>query len=417
MGHTTSVDRLAADPVSRTTERPRGRRLLWASIVAAGFVAVGGGSWTVLHPPSAPAAAAAPALPEVDVSTPLLRTLARTTDFTGQFSAVDQVDLRAQVGGYLAEIHFADGQTVQKGDLLFVIDPRPYEIALKRAVAQYQTALTGLELANKQVSRTTELVKNSFASREVLDQRTQTQQATTAAIDQAKADVDAAQLNLQFTRVTAPFGGKVSLRHVSIGSLVTGGPASGSGTPLTSIVSLDPIHLDFDMSEADYLAYQHFMAQKLPGLDSPGLDSNVQVSLGDERSGSRQGKLTFIDNQVDRGSGTLHARATLPNPDLRIAPGQFARLRLAMSAPQPVMLVPDAAVVSDQSRKLLMVVDGSGTVVAKPVEVGAIEGEQLRVVTGGIGPTDKVVVNGLMRIRPGSKVTPKLGIIALASGT
>ena len=273
MGHFTNVDRLANDPVSRVAKRPKRRLLLLASVVAVGLLVAGGEGWTLFHHASAPVGVAASApLAEVDVSAPLLRTLARTTDFTGQFSAVDQVDLRAQVSGYLAEIHFTDGQVVRKGDLLFVIDPRPYEIALQRAVAQYQAAVTGLDLANKQVSRTTELVRNSFASRETLDQRTQAQQAATAAIDQAKADVNAAQLNLQFTRITAPFGGKVGLRHVSIGSLVTGGAGSASGTQLTSIVSLDPIHLDFDMSEADYLAYQRALAGDAgrPGQRRPG---------------------------------------------------------------------------------------------------------------------------------------------------
>ncbi len=413
MGQFTSLDRLAEDPASQVANRRKGRRRLLASAIVAGFLLTGVGGWGAYHRASAPVAVAAPPSPaEVDVSAPLLRMVARTTDFTGQFSAVDQVDLRAQVSGYITEIRFIDGQIVQKGDLLFVIDPEPYEIARQRAVAQFQTAVTSLDLANKQVARTAELVKDSFASRELLDQRIQTQRASLAAIDQAKADIDAAKLNLKFTRITAPFGGRVSMRHVSIGSLVTAGAGSASGTSLTNIVSLDPIHLDFDMSEADYLAYQRFLARKLAGL-SP----TVQVSLSDEQSWSRQGELTFIDNQVDRGSGTLHARATLPNTDLLIAPGQFARLRLPVGAPLPVMLVPDSAVVADQSRKLLMVVDDGGTVVAKPVEVGALEGEQLRIITRGIEPTDKVVIGGLMRIRPGSKATAKPATIAVASGS
>lgn len=411
MSHVQPIDRRSDDPLDQVLDRPARRHLPIAAAVLAGLLAAGGGGWAVLQSRTIPVAAAAPAPPEVEVSAPLLRTLARTTDFTGQFSAIDQVDLRAQVSGYLTEIHFTDGQVVSKGDLLFVIDPRPYEIALQRAVAQYQTAVTALDLANKQVTRTTELARESFASRELLDQRVQTQKAALAAIDQARADVNAAQLNMQFTRITAPFTGKVSMRRVSIGSLISAGSSAATSTPLTSIVSLDPIHLDFDMSEADHLAYQRALALKLPGLDS-----TVQVSLSDEHGWSRQGSLDFIDNQVDRSSGTLHARATLPNPDMLIAPGQFARLQLPVSAPQPVMLVPDSALVADQSRKLLMVVDDTGTVVAKTVEVGALEGEQLRVVTGGIGTADKIVISGLMRVRPGAKVTAKPGAIAIASG-
>lgn len=408
MNQITPVTRLADAPVSQAIAHPKRRKLLWASAATAAILLAGGSVWVGMHRQPPPAAMAA-ALPEVDVSTPLIQSLAQTTDFTGQFSAVDQVDLRAQVSGYLTEIHFTDGQVVQKGALLFVIDPRPYAIALQRAVAQYQTAVTSLDLATKEVSRTTELARHSFASKEVLDQRTQAQQAATAAIDLAKADVNAAQLNLEFTHITAPFGGRVSMRQVSIGSLVTGG-AGSAGTSLTSIVSLDPIHLDFDMSEADYRVYQRFQS-----LLQPGMDSTVQVNLGDERGSTREGKLTFIDNQVDRGSGTLHARATLANADLSITPGQFARLKVTVSMPRSVMLVPDAAIVSDQSRKLLMVVDGSGTVVAKPVEVGALEGDDLRIVTKGIARTDRVVIGGLRRVRPGAKVSPKPGVIAVAS--
>jgi len=365
--------------------------------------------WTVRRQ-ATPTAAAAPPAPTVTVSPPLQRSLAHWTDFTGQFSAVDQVDLRAQVSGYLTEIHFTDGQVVHKGDLLFVIDPRPYDIALQQAVAQYQTATAGLDLANKQVTRTTDLTRDNFASRELLDQRVQAQLAATAAIEQAKAAIHAAQLNLDFTRITAPFNGRVSMRHVSIGSLISGGPGASSGTSLTSIVSLDPIHLDFDMSETDYLAYQRFLSTKQPGLDHA-----VLASLSDETGWPRHGELDFIDNAIDRSSGTMHARASLANADLLIAPGQFARLRLPVSAPRPVLLVPDAALVTDQSRKLLMVVAADGTVAPKPVEIGALDDDHLRVITSGLAVTDQVVINGLMRVRPGSKVTPQPGKIALTS--
>ena len=386
--------------------------LAWRAAALVALLAAGAGTWFALNHRGRPAVAQAgpPAAVVVTVSLPLQRSVARWTDFTGQFSAVDQVELRAQVSGYLTEIHFTDGQIVHKGDLLFVIDPRPYEIALQQAVAQYQAATAGLDLANKEVSRTTDLTRDDFASRELLDQRVQTQLAASAALEQAKAAIHAAQLNLEFTRITAPFSGKISLRHVSIGSLISGGPGAATGTALTSIVSLDPIHLDFDLSEADYLAYQRFLATK-----QPGLDSTIRVRLSDEQGWPRRGMLDFIDNQIDRGSGTMHARASLANPDLLIAPGQFARLRLPVSAPRPVMLVPDAALVTDQSRKLLMVVAADGTVVPKPVEIGALDGDHLRVITSGITAADQVVINGLMRVRPGMKVTPQPGKIALAS--
>lgn len=374
------------------------------------LAAAGGGWWAVKGHSTAPMVAAAPLPPAVTVSPPLKRSLAQWTEFTGQFSAVDQVDLRAQVSGYLAEIHVADGQLVHKGDLLFVVDPRPYAIQLQQAVAQYQTAVAALDLADKQVARSTALKRNDFASGETVDQRTQVQQAAVAAIDQAKAAIRSAQLNLDFTRIVAPFDGRVGARQVSVGSLISGGVGAGSGTKLTSLVSLDPIHVDFDMSEADALVYQRYLA-----ASKSGADRSIKVSLSDEAGWQRPGNLDFIDNQVDRGSGTMHVRATVANPDLLIAPGQFARLQVPMSAPRPVLLVPDAALVTDQSRKMVMVVAADGTVAPKPVEIGPLEGDHLRVVASGLAPDDQVVVNGLMRVRPGAKVTPHPGPIDTAA--
>jgi len=194
----------------------------------------------------------------------------------------------------------------------------------------------------------------------------------------------------------------LSRRHVSIGSLVTGGPGAASSTELTTIVSLDPVYLDFDMSEADYAAYQRSAAARPPGANA------VQISLDGERPWSRIGDLDFLDNQIDRRSGTLHARATLANPDLAIAPGAFARVRVPLSAPAPELLVPDAAIGTDQAGKLVMVVQDDDIVVPKPVETGPLEDHAMRVITRGLLPTDRVVVAGLMRVRPGMKVEPHL---------
>ena len=375
------------------------------------LAAAGGGYWAYGGHGGGPAPTAAPPPPPaVTVSPPLQRSLAASTEFTGQFSAVDQVDLRAQVSGYVTEIHVADGQLVHKGDLLFVIDPRPYQIALQTAVAQYQTGVASLNLANKQIARSTALKRNDFESAEVVDQRTQVQQAAVASIDQMKAAIQAAQLNLEFTRITAPFDGRVGARQVSLGSLVSG--AAGSGTRLGTIVSLDPIHVDFDMSEADALIYQRYV-----GAKGQTPDRTVKIGLGDEAGWTRTGVLDFLDNQVDRGSGTLHARATVENKDYLITPGQFARVLVPMSAPRPVLLVPDAAVVTDQSRKVLMTAAADGTVTPKPVEIGPLEGTDLRVVTKGLAPTDQVVINGLMRLRPGAKVAPHPGSIEAAPST
>jgi RND family efflux transporter MFP subunit len=407
-GHldTITLERNSA-PVS-VGRRPK----LWAGTAALVLLLAGGGAlfgpkWLNDAPSAAAYPSAAPP-PPVTVSPPLQRDLADWTTFTGQFSAVDHVDLRAQVSGYLTEIHFTDGQIVHQGDLLFVIDPRPYEIALQQAGAQLLTAVAGLDLANKEIARTTELKRNDFASGELLDQRVQQQRAALAAVNQAKAAVASAQLNLQFTRITAPLTGRISMHRASIGNLIAGGQSGTTPTLLTTIVSLDPIHLDFDMSEDDYLTYQRYLQNQHGGGT---VNRAVEANLSDEQGWERHGDLNFIDNEMDRGSGTIHARASLPNPDLFIAPGQFARLRLPTSARKPTLLVPDSAILTDQSRELVMTVAADGTVVPKPVKLGPLNGG-LREISSGLSPTDRVIINGLMRARPGSKVTPQPGTIA-----
>jgi RND family efflux transporter MFP subunit len=401
---------LEADVAAPTAAR-RGR--YWRGLaVLAVLLAIGGAALGVrwFSGTRATAALSAPPPPPVTVSAPLQRDVADWATFTGQFSAVDDVEIRAQVSGYLTEIHFTDGQIVHKGDLLFVIDPRPFEIQLQQAQAQQQMAAAQLELANKQLSRTVELRHGDVVSADTLDQRVQQQRAAQAALEQGKAAIRAAELNLEFSRITAPITGRISSHRVSVGNLVSGGPSAGSTTLLTTIVSLDPIYLEFDMSENDYLAYQRF-AQSPAGR---GADHAIDASLSDERGWPRQGRLDFIDNQLDRGSGTMHARATVANGDLFIAPGQFARLRLPISAPRPVLLVPDDALTIDQSRRLVMSVAPDGTVVPKVVAIGQLS-DGLRVITEGLDANDRIVINGLARARPGAKVAPQPGSIATAA--
>lgn len=308
---------------------PGHTRLRTALAVGALSAAAGLGFWAYDSLTTAPAVAAALSPPSVVVAAPVQANVANRTDLTGQFSAVNQVVLRAQVSGYLTEIHFKDGQIVHKGDLLFVIDPRPYEIQLEQAAAQFQTASATVALANKQIDRSARLNRAGFETDEHLDERTRSQRTAVAAVKSAEAVIHAAQLNLEFTRIVAPFSGRVSRRHVSIGSLVAGGPGAPSSTELTTIVSLNPIYLDFDLSEADYAAYQHSATAR------PAEATAVQVSLDGERPWSRTGDLDFLDNEIDRSSGTLHARATLANPGLAIAPGGFARVRVPLSAAYP----------------------------------------------------------------------------------
>jgi RND family efflux transporter MFP subunit len=384
--------------------RARTRRpialLITVAVVALG--AIGGG--LLWHGQSAPAAQSVPPPPPVTVSPPLQQTAQSTARFLGQFSAVDSVELRAQVGGTLTAIDFRDGQIVHKDDPLFVIDPRPFQIRLDQAVAQLNTAEAKETLSQVELWRAQQLKQTSFGTAETVDQRAADVRSNQAAIDTAKAAIRDATLDLEFSRVTAPFTGRIGRHLVSVGNLVSGSRGGTSPTTLlATIVSLDPIYLDFDMSESDYLAWQHVNHGATPNAD-------VAISLDGDGNFDRHGKLDFIDNAVDRGSGTIRARATVPNPDLTITPGQFARLLVNLGQPKPVLLVPAASVVPDQSQHIVMTVAADGTVVPKVVEVGELD-HGLRVIRSGLSPDDRVIINGLVRARPGTKVTPVAGTI------
>jgi multidrug efflux system membrane fusion protein len=387
-------------------ERRKSWRVWAATAAAAAGLAVLLAYLGVYQRREAQAAAPPAAAPIVTVSNPLQHDVDTRMGSLGQFSAIDRVELRAQVGGTLTEIHFKDGQMVRKGDLLFVIDPRPYEIRLAQANAALQTAQARVALANNQLSRASSLRRNEFATQETVDQRTSDQDSAQAAVEDAKARVRDAQLDLEYCRVTAPFSGRIGARQVSIGSLVAGSRAAVSPTTLlTTLVSLDPLYLDFDMSESDYLTFSRERA-RLPGP----LANKVSIGLSDENAFAREGMLDFVDNAIDRSSGTIHARATVPNRDLFLAPGQFARLRVSVAPPSPVLLLPDAAVVLDQSQHLVMTVAADGTVAPKIVETGDLRGG-LRVVRSGLEPGDRVVIDGLVRAVPGMKVAPQDGAI------
>lgn len=352
------------------------------------------------------AAAVPTPAPQVTVSQPLQRKIDSRASFLGQFSAIDRVELRAQVGGTLTEIHFRDGQIVHKGDLLFVIDPRPYEIKLEQAKAALQTATARVELANAQLSRAQSLRRNEFATQETVDQRTSDQDSSNAAVEDAKARIRDAELDLEYCHVRAPFTGRIGARQVSVGSLVAGSRAATSPTTLlATLVSLDPLYLDFDMSESDFLTFSRERAR----VGGP-LANKVMIGLSDENNFTREGTLDFIDNALDRSSGTIHARATVPNPDLFLAPGQFARLRVAIAPPTSAYLLPDSAVVLDQSQHLVMTVGPDATVKPKIVTTGDLRGG-LRVIRSGLGPMDRVVIDGLVRAIPGRKVAPQDGTI------
>jgi len=344
------------------------------------------------------------AAPAVTVSTPLQKEIVEWDEFTGQFAAIDYVELRARVNGYLTEIHFQDGQIVHQGDLLFVIDPRPYEAALASAQAQLAQGQAQVDLATRQLGRSSQLLQQGYEPQSNTDQRISDLKVAQASVESAKAAIQTAQLNVEFTHITAPLTGRISNHRVSIGNLVSGGD-SGSATLLTTIVSLDPVYFYFDVSEADFLAYQRSVAKG--NLQDARADSiAVELHLTDEDGWPHKGKVNFVDNQVDRGSGTIRMRAVFPNPDLLLTVGQFGRIRVPASERYKAILIPDAALVSDQSRKIVMTVNADNVIVPKVVRPGPTH-DGLRIIRTGLSPDDKIVIDGLLRARPGAKVTPQ----------
>jgi RND family efflux transporter MFP subunit len=355
------------------------------------------------------AAAPAPPAPAVTVSKPLVKEMEEWSDFTGQFEARESVEVRPRVSGYLESINFVDGQLVKKGDLLLVIEPRPFELALETAKAQQAQAEAQLQLAQAQLARTEQLRKNDYATKETYDERVSQVAIAMATRDAAIAAVNQAQLNLDYTRVTAPVSGRMGRHEVSVGNLIVGG-TGGSTTLLTTIVSLDPIWLSFNVSEGDGMTYKRLVQKG--EVKSPRDNAvEVQGQLMDEKQWTLKGTIDFVDNQYDRSSGTIRVRAAFPNPNLFITPNQFGRVRVPMSQLRPTMLVPDAAVVTDQSVKLLFTVAPDGMVVPKPVDLGPVTDDNLRVIRSGITPDDQIIINGLLRARPGQKVTPEQGKI------
>lgn len=351
--------------------------------------------------PQAQAAAAAAPPPPVEAAAPLVRPVTEWDEFTGRLEAVERVDLRARVSGYLDAVHFRDGQLVRKGDLLFSIDPRPFQAELARAKAEVASAEAGLALAQRELSRAERLVATKAISEETADNRRAARAQAAAELEAARAGLAIAALNLQFTEVRSPVSGRISDRKVDVGNLVTGN-ADGA-TLLATVVALDPIHVVFDMSEADYLKYGR---QHRDGVRPSSRDAGnpVQARLMDEGDWVHEGVLDFLDNALDPSSGTIRGRGVLANPDLHLTPGTFARLRLVAAGRYEATLVPDEAVVADQAGKVVMTVAADGTVVPKPVTLGPVI-DGLRVVRSGLDPQDRVVVKGLQRARPGGKVT------------
>lgn len=389
----------AGSPAPQPSSK-RKMKIVIGSALAIGVIAVG----VVVGPhlsARATGPTTAPPPPSVAVSVPLQRDLEERLQFLGQFSAVEHVELRAQVGGILTQIGFKDGDVVRKGALLFTIDPTPYQIKVSQAAAQLESARARLDLATRELTRAETLKQTDAGTTENVDQRAAEKQAAQAAVDEAEALGRDAQFDLDRCRIVAPFTGRVGTHLVSVGNLIAGSRAGGSATTLlATLVSIDPIYLNFDMSEADYLT---FLRERRKQKST--LADKVDASLSDESTFNHEGTLNFIDNVLDRSSGTIHARATMQNHDFLLTPGAFARVRLALSTPARALLVPDVAVITDQSDHILLTIGPNNVVTPKKVEVGDLR-YGLRVIRSGLSASDRVVIDGIPTTTPGSKVSP-----------
>jgi RND family efflux transporter MFP subunit len=352
--------------------------LLLAVLVLAGFKFFGAG----------PARADAPPPATVTVAQPLQRTIAEWDDYTGRFEASQSVEIRPRVSGQLVGVHFRDGDTVQRGQLLFTIDPRPFQAALAEARARLAAAQSAVALANSEYARAARLVDAEAVSREEVDSLRAQVRSTGAAVAAAQAVVRQRSLDLEFTQVRAPISGRVSDRRIDVGNIV-----AANESPLTTLLALDPIYFAYDGSEALTLRARR----------GGTANAEVQIRLQDETDYGHRGRVDFTDNAIDAGSGTLRGRAVLANPDHFLTPGMFGNMRLAAGGPRNALLIPDAAVQTDQARKIVLVVEANGNVAVRPVELGARIGT-LRSIRSGLRPNDRVIVEGVQFAQPGAHV-------------
>jgi RND family efflux transporter MFP subunit len=340
----------------------------------------------------------------VTVAKPQSQAVVDFDEYVGRFLAVDSVEMRARVSGYLEKVHFKDGQIVKQGDLLFTIDRRPLETALAQARATLAQVRANLAFAESDLARASQLVRDRTITEQTFEQRTQAKRVAEASVAAQEAAVRQVELDLQFTELKAPVTGRIGDRRVSEGNLVTGG-TSGNTTLLATIVSIDPIRFEFTFDEASFLRYER-LGKEGKDITSRGAGVEVLVRLIDEPDFAHKGKMDFVDNMIDRGSGTIRGRAVLANPDGVFTPGMFGRVRVPGSPSYQALLLPDTAIGSEQVRKFVLVADNDNTARIKYVTLGQLVGN-MRVIKDGIAADDRVIVNGLMRARAGAKVTPQ----------
>src|SRR5262245_36768617 len=349
--------------------------------------------------------AGAPPPPAVTVATPVKRTVVDYDEYVGRFTAINAVEVRARVSGYLDKVHFKDGQIVKQGDLLFTIDKRPFQNSLDQARANLVQAQSNLAFTESDYTRGQQLVRDKTITEQTFEQRAQAFRNAKASVANAEAAVRQAELDLEFTDLRAPIEGRIGDRRVSPGNLVTGG-TGGNPSLLATIVATDPIYFEFTFDEASYLRYQR-LATAGQDVASRNAGVRVAIKLIDENDFDHEGRMDFVDNVIDRSTGTIRGRAVFANPKEVFTPGMFARVRVPGTPPYEGLLVPDVAIGTEQARRFVMVIDDKDTAHPKYVTLGHVTKDGLRVIKDGIGPDDRVVVSGLMQARPGQKVRPE----------
>lgn len=366
------------------------RTSLFGFALAAALAAVPTASWSVQSPD------------QVRVATPVIQLITDWDEYTGRFVPVQSVDLNARIFGYLSAVNFAEGDLVEAGDVLYTIDARPYEAAHAAAEARLESAIATQRLAEIELERARKLLARDVGPEAEVQRRTGDYQRANAEVALARSNLRQSALDLEFTEITAPISGRISRSNVDIGDLVVAGQSGGR--TLATIVSVDPIEFEFTVSEAAVLRYTRLNhdGQRASARD---VVTPVHIQLMDQDDWSINGEITFIDNRLDPNSGTLLVSATVPNPDEFIAPGIFARVRVARSAEYNGILIPEQSIVADQARHLVYVVDEDNIVHERVVELGRLHAG-LRVVRSGLTPDDRVIVSGIQRARPGEPVTP-----------
>ncbi len=347
---------------------------------------------------------AAPPPPKVTVAKPIKRTIIDQDEYVGRFVPIDVVEVRARVSGYLDQVHFQDGQIVKQGDLLFTIDKRPFQNTLDQARANLETAKSNVIFTQADLTRGQQLLRDRTISEQIFEQRSQALRNAQSAVVANEAMVRQAELDLEFTELRAPITGRIGDRRVTPGNLVTGG-TGGTTTLLATIVSMDPIRVEFTFDEASLLRYERVARDGAKDVTGRG-SAPVRLKLIDENDFSHYGRMEFIDNVIDRSTGTIRGRAQFANSDELFTPGMFARVQVPASAPYEALMLPDAAIGTEQVRKFVYIVDKDNIARQRFVRLGHVV-DGLRVFKEGVSADDRVIVNGLMRARPGQKVTPE----------